>query len=60
MCATIMTRYPDRDELTAIYSAYLRPVLAAKCDRHPVWGSPSKINALASSMGQVYEQVKSR
>jgi len=47
--------YPDSEELTAIYTAYLTPVLHHRpaLQRHPVWGSMSKVQQLASSMIQV-------
>ena len=47
--------YADSEELTAIYTAYLTPILhhRAALQRHPVWGSPSKIQQLALSMIQV-------
>uniref|UniRef100_H2ZF02 AAA+ ATPase domain-containing protein n=1 Tax=Ciona savignyi TaxID=51511 RepID=H2ZF02_CIOSA len=42
--------YADTNELSAIYTAYLTPVLHHRpaLQRHPVWGSPSK----------VYEQMR--
>lgn len=49
--------YPERDQLQAIYSAYLEPVLQKNLKNHPVWGSLPKIHQLAGSMVQVYEQV---
>ena len=50
--------YPDRDQLQAIYSAYLRPVLNLTLSSHPVWGSVKNVHALAGSMVAVYEQVR--
>ncbi|XP_064610087.1 cytoplasmic dynein 2 heavy chain 1-like isoform X3 [Liolophura sinensis] len=52
--------YPDREQLQAIYAAYLTPVLGKQLGRHPVWGNPSKVHALAGSMVQLYEQVRGR
>ncbi|XP_051482944.1 cytoplasmic dynein 2 heavy chain 1 isoform X1 [Apus apus] len=52
--------YPERDQLQAIYSAYLEPVLQKNLKNHPVWGSLPKIHQLAGSMVQVYEQVRSK
>lgn len=49
--------YPERDQLQAIYSAYLEPVLQKNLKNHPVWGSLPKIHQLAGFMVQVYEQV---
>uniref|UniRef100_H2ZF01 AAA+ ATPase domain-containing protein n=1 Tax=Ciona savignyi TaxID=51511 RepID=H2ZF01_CIOSA len=52
--------YADTNELSAIYTAYLTPVLHHRpaLQRHPVWGSPSKVQQLATSMVQVYEQMR--
>ncbi|XP_071846316.1 cytoplasmic dynein 2 heavy chain 1-like isoform X2 [Apostichopus japonicus] len=52
--------YADQDELQAIYSAYLIPVLHRSLQSHPVWGSASKVHQLASSMLEVFAQVTSR
>ena len=49
----ICYRYPDRDQLQSIYSAYLTPVLHRVLSGHPVWGSGAKVHALAGSMVQV-------
>ena len=53
-------RYPEREQIQAIYAAYLTPVLHRQLSRHPVWGNVAKIHALAGSMVQVYEQLKAR
>ena len=50
--------YPDREQLQAIYSSYLKPILHRQLSRHPVWGNVSKIHALAGSMIQLFEEVK--
>lgn len=50
-------RYPDKEQLQAIYGAYLTPILNRQLGRHPVWGNPAKVYALAGSMVQLYEQV---
>ncbi|XP_067663541.1 cytoplasmic dynein 2 heavy chain 1-like isoform X1 [Haliotis asinina] len=52
--------YPDREQLQTIYSAYLKPILHRQLSHHPVWGNMSKVHALAGSMVQVYEQLRSR
>ncbi|XP_013392185.1 cytoplasmic dynein 2 heavy chain 1, partial [Lingula anatina] len=52
--------YPEREQLQAIYSAYLKPVLHKQLSRHPVWGNPAKVHALAGSMVQVYEQLRGK
>ena len=49
--------YPDREQLQAIYSSYLKPILHRQLSRHPVWGNVSKIHALAGSMIQLFEEV---
>lgn len=49
--------YPEREQLQTIYGAYLEPVLHKNLKNHSIWGSSSKINLLAGSMVQVYEQV---
>lgn len=51
--------YPDKEQLQAIYGAYLTPILNRQLGRHAVWGNPAKVYALAGSMVQLYEQVKS-
>ncbi|XP_055895255.1 cytoplasmic dynein 2 heavy chain 1-like isoform X1 [Biomphalaria glabrata] len=52
--------YPDRDQLQTIYAAYLKPILNRQLAKHAVWGSSSKVSALANSMIQFYEQLRSR
>ncbi|CAL1541204.1 unnamed protein product [Lymnaea stagnalis] len=52
--------YPDRDQLQTIYAAYLKPILHRQLAKHSVWGSSSKVHALANSMIQFYEQLRSR
>uniref|UniRef100_A0A672TN04 Cytoplasmic dynein 2 heavy chain 1 n=1 Tax=Strigops habroptila TaxID=2489341 RepID=A0A672TN04_STRHB len=52
--------YPERDQLQAIYSAYLEPVLQKNLKNHRVWGSLPKIHQLAGFMVQVYEQVRAK
>ena len=50
--------YPDQDQLQTVYGTYLQPVLHHSLSSHPVWGSTARVHALASSMVQVYEQVR--
>lgn len=50
-------RYPDKEQLQAIYGAYLTPIMNKQLGRHPVWGNPAKVYALAGSMVQLYDQV---
>ncbi|XP_065136472.1 cytoplasmic dynein 2 heavy chain 1 [Paramisgurnus dabryanus] len=52
--------YPDREQLQTIYSAYLRPVLQSTLGNDPTWSSAGKIHQLASSLVQIYEQVKAK
>ncbi|CAG5115632.1 unnamed protein product, partial [Candidula unifasciata] len=52
--------YPDREQLQVIYSAYLKPILHRHLATHTIWGSSSKVHALAGSMIQLYEQLRSR
>uniref|UniRef100_A0A4W3JMF3 Cytoplasmic dynein 2 heavy chain 1 n=1 Tax=Callorhinchus milii TaxID=7868 RepID=A0A4W3JMF3_CALMI len=52
--------YPDRDQLQAIYSAYLQPVLHRNLKNHAAWNAPARIHQLAGSMVQVYEQVRAK
>ncbi|XP_071126281.1 cytoplasmic dynein 2 heavy chain 1-like isoform X2 [Mytilus edulis] len=52
--------YPSKDQLQTIYTSYLTPILHKQLKKHPVWGSGSKIHALAGSMVQLYDQLKSR
>jgi|SRR6218665_115822 len=53
-------RYPSHDQLQVIYSTYLTPIMQRQLSKHPVWSHKSKVSALASSMVQVYEQVRSK
>lgn len=53
-------RYPDNEQLQSIYGAYLQAALSSQLEKHQVWGNPSKVRALASTMVQVYEQVRQR
>ena len=50
--------YSGREELHSVYSAYLYPLLQVQIPNHPVWVSPKSVQALASSMMSVYEQVR--
>ncbi|XP_043547742.1 cytoplasmic dynein 2 heavy chain 1 isoform X2 [Chiloscyllium plagiosum] len=52
--------YPDREQLQAIYSAYLQPVLHRNLKHHPIWSCPTRIHQLAGSLVQVYEQVRTK
>ncbi|KAM7436007.1 Cytoplasmic dynein 2 heavy chain 1 [Porites harrisoni] len=52
--------YADRDQLQAIYSAYLQPVLSSSLKSHPVWGAVKNVHTLAGSMVAVYEQVRAK
>ncbi|ESO93665.1 hypothetical protein LOTGIDRAFT_209197 [Lottia gigantea] len=52
--------YPDHEQLQTIYSSYLKPILHKQLAHHPVWGSSSKINTLAGTMVQFYEQLRSK
>ena len=54
---SICCSYADRDQLQAIYSAYLQPVLSSSLKSHPVWGAVKNVHTLAGSMVAVYEQV---
>ncbi|CAK8696967.1 unnamed protein product [Clavelina lepadiformis] len=52
--------YESSEELSAIYTAYLTPILHHRptLQRHPVWGSSARIQLLATSMVQIYDQVR--
>jgi dynein heavy chain 2 len=52
--------YPSTDQLQAVYSAYLQPVLHHSLHSHPFWSSVAKIHSLANSMINVYEKVRSK
>ncbi|KAK3100036.1 hypothetical protein FSP39_013759 [Pinctada imbricata] len=52
--------YPDKEQLQTIYNAYLTPIINRQLSRHPVWSNGSKVYALAGSMVQLYEQLRSR
>ncbi len=51
--------YPSNDQLQAVYSAYLQPVIQHSLQGHPFWSSVGKIHSLANSMINVYDQVRS-
>ncbi|XP_068211563.1 cytoplasmic dynein 2 heavy chain 1 [Palaemon carinicauda] len=50
--------YPDREQLTGVYGAYLKPILESVAPGHPVWGSQAKAQQLATSMVNVYQNVR--
>ncbi|CAB3978327.1 cytoplasmic dynein 2 heavy chain 1-like [Paramuricea clavata] len=52
--------YADNEQLQAIYSAYLRPVLHHSLSSHPVWGAVKNIQTLAHTMITIYEQIRSK
>jgi len=57
LCVFFLHSYSDRDQLQAVYSAYLTPVLYCDLRVHPVLGSTTRIHSLAGSMVSLYEQV---
>ncbi|XP_077466766.1 cytoplasmic dynein 2 heavy chain 1 isoform X1 [Stigmatopora argus] len=52
--------YPDREQLQTIYSAYLQPILQHSLSSQASWASTGKTHQLASSLVQLYEQVKAK
>lgn len=52
--------YPSKDQLNDIYTAYLKPVLNRLMPKHPIWSQNSKVKLLASTMIEVYSQIKSK
>ncbi|XP_042221258.1 cytoplasmic dynein 2 heavy chain 1-like isoform X2 [Homarus americanus] len=50
--------YPEREQLVSVYSAYLQSVLETMCPEHPAWGSQTKAQQLATSMVNVYQNVR--
>ena len=50
---------PEKENLEVVYASYLGAVFRATVPGHPVWGSGSKAAQLATSMVQVYQQMKS-
>ena len=56
----ICCRYPSHDQLQIIYSTYLMPVLRQQLAGHSVWNNQSRVHALASSMIQLYDQIRSK
>ena len=54
---TTLYSYADNEQLQAIYSAYLKPVLHHTLSSHPVWGAVRNIQTLANTMVTIYEQV---
>ena len=49
---------PDKEYLEVVYASYLGAVLRSTLPGHAVWGSGSKVAQLASSMVQMYLQMK--
>ena len=49
--------YPDDERLQTIYANYLRAILQQQLPGHRIWSSNGKINQLAASMIQVYNEV---
>lgn len=58
--SNIFCRYASQEQLQSIYGCYMAPVLRKLVDKHPVWSQPSKITALATTLVNVYEQVRSK
>ncbi|XP_053312461.1 cytoplasmic dynein 2 heavy chain 1 isoform X2 [Spea bombifrons] len=52
--------YPEREQLQTICSSYLEPVIHRSLKNHPTWRSLAKIQQIAGSMVQVYEQVRAK
>ncbi|XP_069998938.1 cytoplasmic dynein 2 heavy chain 1 isoform X2 [Penaeus vannamei] len=50
--------YPERDQLVNVYAAYLRSVLNEVAPDHKVWGSQTKVQQLATSMVNVYHNLR--
>lgn len=50
--------YADKEQLQAIYSAYLRSVLHHSLSSHQVWGAVKNIQTLSHTMVSIYEQVQ--
>jgi dynein heavy chain 2 len=49
---------PDKDYLEVVYSSYLGAVFRSTLPSHPTWSSESRVAQLASSMVQVFQQMK--
>jgi dynein heavy chain 2 len=56
LCVT----YPDAAQLEVIYSAMLSPVVRTKVGGRGEWADPGKIQKLAGSMVNVYQQLRQR
>ncbi|XP_043928516.1 cytoplasmic dynein 2 heavy chain 1 isoform X1 [Protopterus annectens] len=52
--------YPAKEQLQAIYEAYLEPILQRNLKSQPAWGSPERLHQLSGSLVQVYEQVRAK
>ncbi|XP_069942834.1 cytoplasmic dynein 2 heavy chain 1 isoform X1 [Cherax quadricarinatus] len=50
--------YPEREQLVSVYGAYMQSVLNTMCPGHPAWGSQTKAQQLATSMVNVYQNVR--
>ena len=50
--------YAEREQLQAVYSAYLRPILGRQLAKHPFWQSSAKVHALAGSMLELFERTR--
>ncbi|XP_063840903.1 LOW QUALITY PROTEIN: cytoplasmic dynein 2 heavy chain 1-like [Scylla paramamosain] len=50
--------YPEREQLVSVYTAYLQSVLRLVCADHPAWSSSVKAQQLATSMVNIYHEVR--
>ncbi|KAG1684369.1 Cytoplasmic dynein 2 heavy chain 1 [Nymphon striatum] len=50
--------HQKKEEMQSIYNCYLKTILSSNLPNHSVWSSSDKIQNLASSMVQLFDQVK--
>ncbi len=49
---------PDREQLQIVYSSYLGAVMRDQAPGHPVWSQESKTGQLASTMVEIFQQLR--
>lgn len=50
--------FAEREQLQAVYSAYLRPILGRQLSKHAFWQSSAKVHALAGAMLELFERTR--
>ena len=60
MLTSVHISYPNKQQLEAIYTEYLKALLHDSFKAHAMWGSERNLKQLAKSTVQIYEQLKGK